>query len=82
MTHARSKEDEALLSPDNKQVAYLKGNDMYVTDVATAKETRLTTGGSETVFNGRLDWVYQEEVYGRGDFRAFRWAPDSKNSRF
>lgn len=76
------KEDEALLSPDAKTVAYLKGNDMYATDVATAKETRLTTGGSETVFNGRLDWVYQEEVYGRGDFRAFRWAPDSKKLAF
>ncbi|WMW81917.1 DPP IV N-terminal domain-containing protein [Undibacterium cyanobacteriorum] len=83
LTHTpEQKEDEALLSPDNKQVAYLKGNDMYVTDVATAKETRLTTGGSETVFNGRLDWVYQEEVYGRGDFRAFRWAPDSKKLAF
>jgi len=46
--------------------------------VATAKETRLTTGGSETVFNGRLDWVYQEEVYGRGSFRAFWWSPDTK----
>ena len=55
LTHTPDqKEDEALLSPDNKQVAYLKGNDMYVTDVATAKETRLTTDGSETVFNGRL----------------------------
>ena len=71
-------EDEALLSPDSTVVAYLKGNDMYVTNLATAKETRLTKGGSETVFNGRLDWVYQEEVYGRGHFRAFRWAPDSK----
>jgi dipeptidyl-peptidase-4 len=75
-------EDEALLSPDSKTVAYLKGNDMYATDVKTAKEKRLTTGGSETVFNGRLDWVYQEEVYGRGDFRAFRWAPDSKKLAF
>ena len=83
LTHTPDqKEDEALLSPDTKQVAYLKGNDMYVTDVATAKETRLTTGGSEPVFNGRLDWVYQEEFYGRGDFRAFRWAPDSKKLAF
>jgi dipeptidyl-peptidase-4 len=75
-------EDEALLSPNSQSVAYLKGNDMYVVDVKTAKEKRLTTGGSETVFNGRLDWVYQEEVYGRGDFRAFRWAPDSKKLAF
>ncbi len=75
-------EDEAILSPDSQSVAYLKGNDMYVTKVSTAKETRLSTGGSETVFNGRLDWVYQEEVYGRGHFRAFYWAPDSKKLAF
>ncbi|MFZ6719031.1 S9 family peptidase [Undibacterium sp. Ji49W] len=71
-------EDEALLSPDLQSVAYLKGNDLYVTDVASATEKRMTTGGSETVFNGRLDWVYMEEVYGRGRLRAFWWAPDSK----
>lgn len=70
--------DEPTFSPDGTQVAYLRGNDLYRVEVATAKETRLTTGGSETVFNGRLDWVYQEEVYGRGGFRAFWWAPDSK----
>jgi dipeptidyl-peptidase-4 len=70
--------EEPAFSPDGSQVAYLRGNDLYRVDVATAKETRLTTGGSETVFNGRLDWVYQEEVYGRGSFRAFWWSPDSK----
>jgi dipeptidyl-peptidase-4 len=75
-------EDEALLSPDFKSVAYLKGNDLYLTDLASARETRLTTGGSDTVFNGRLDWVYQEEVYGRGSFRAFYWSPDSRQIAF
>jgi len=75
---AGGKPDEPTFSPDGTQVAYLRGNDLYCVDVASAKETRLTTGGSETVFNGRLDWVYQEEVYGRGSFRAFWWAPDSR----
>ncbi len=71
-------EDEALLSPDSKSVAYLKGNDLYLITLATADETPLTTGGSDTRLNGRHDWVYQEELYGRGDFRAFWWAPDSQ----
>jgi dipeptidyl-peptidase-4 len=70
--------DEPTFSPDGRQVAFLRGNDLCCVEVATGRETRLTTGGSETVFNGRLDWVYQEEVYGRGSFRAFWWAPDSK----
>jgi len=70
--------DEPTFSPDGTQVAYLRGNDLYRVEVTTAQETRLTTGGSETVFNGRLDWVYQEEVYGRGSYRAFWWSPDSR----
>lgn len=75
-------ENEAILSPDTQYVAYLKGNDLYLSDIATGIEKKLTTGGSETVFNGRLDWVYQEEVYGRGSYRAFWWSPDSKQIAF
>ncbi|WP_243302015.1 S9 family peptidase [Geothrix oryzisoli] len=79
---AGGKPEEPTFSPDGTQVAYMRGNDLYRVDAATAQETRLTTGGSETVFNGRLDWVYQEEIYGRGSFRAFWWAPDSKRLAF
>ncbi len=75
---AGGKPDEPSLSPDGAQVAFLRGNDLYRVELANGQETRLTTGGSETVFNGRLDWVYQEEVYGRGSFKAFWWSPDSK----
>ena len=74
--------DEAILSPDAKSVAYLKGNDLYVTDIASATEKQMTTGGSDTNLNGRLDWVYMEEIYGRGILRAFWWAPDSGKLAF
>jgi dipeptidyl-peptidase-4 len=71
--------DEPAFSPDGAQVAFLRGNDLYRVEVATAQETRLTTGGGETVFNGRLDWVYQEEIYGRArGSKAFWWSPDSR----
>lgn len=69
-------------SPDGKHLAFLKGNDLHVLDLATGAEKALTTGGSETRFNGRLDWVYDEEVYGRGSTRAFWWAPDSRSLAF
>ncbi|MBR7794351.1 S9 family peptidase [Undibacterium sp. FT147W] len=83
LTHTPDQaEDEAILSPDAKSVAYLKGNDLYLTDIASATEKRLTTGGSETNLNGRLDWVYMEEIYGRGKLRAFWWAPDSQKLAF
>ncbi len=72
-------EDEPSFSPDGRQVAFLRGHDLFRVDLGTGAETRLTTGGGDTVFNGRLDWVYQEEVYGRGSFKAYWWAPDSRH---
>ncbi len=34
------------------------------------------------LLNGKLDWLYQEEIYGRGRFRAFWWSPDSSRLAF
>ena len=69
-------------SPDGAQVAYLRGNDLFVTEVATGRETRLTTGGGDNRYNGRLDWVYDEEVFGRGTTKAYWWSPDSRRVAF
>ena len=64
-------------SPDGRMIGFVRNNDMYVFDLATQKERRLTTDGGPKILNGRLDWVYQEELYGRGDFQAYWWSPDS-----
>ena len=32
---------------------------------------------SAEILNGKLDWLYQEEIYGRGRFRGYWWSPDS-----
>jgi dipeptidyl-peptidase 4 len=64
------------LSPDAKMVAFRRGYDLYSIDLATQKETRLTRGGTPTLINGGLDWVYPEEL----DLStAFWWSPDSKS---
>ncbi|MFC1531292.1 S9 family peptidase [Gemmatimonadota bacterium] len=63
----------AKLSPDARQVAFVRDNDLHVTDLASGEERRLTSDGSETIINGTTDWVYEEEL----DLRdAFRWSPD------
>jgi len=76
------KKEEASLSPDETRVAFVRENNLYAVDVATAREAALTTDGSPDVLNGKLDWVYQEEIYGRGTFRGYWWSPDSRRIAF
>jgi dipeptidyl-peptidase-4 len=69
-------EQDAKLSPDGKTVAFRRGWDLYTLDIATKKETRLTTDGSDTLRNGAPDWVYPEELTLS---TAYWWSPDSKS---
>ena len=45
-------------------------------------ERALTADGGPQLFNGKLDWLYQEEIYGRGNFRGYWWSPDSSRLAF
>ena len=50
-------------SPDGKMVSFVRGNNLYVEDISLQRRERaLTSDGSENILNGRLDWVYQEEL--------------------
>ncbi|MBL8861762.1 MAG: S9 family peptidase [Planctomycetes bacterium] len=71
-------EEELSFSPDGARVAFVAANDLWVADARTGAATRLTQDGSENVLNGKLDWVYQEELYGRGNFRGYWWSPDAR----
>ncbi|MFN7989577.1 MAG: S9 family peptidase [Thermoanaerobaculia bacterium] len=82
LTSDEAEEDVPAFSPDGSKVAYVKGNDLWFVDVATAKATRLTSDGSAAVLNGKLDWVYEEELAGRNGGRAYEWAPDSSAIAF
>ncbi len=70
-------ESEVSLSPDGRLVAFVRGGNLIVVDVEHHRELALTTDGGDRVRNGQLDWVYQEEIYGRGNFRGYWWSPDS-----
>lgn len=70
------KQQYATFSPDGKQVAFMRNNNLFVVDLATQKETKLTTDGKlNAIINGGADWVYEEEF---SMARAFEWSPDSK----
>ena len=77
LTRTPEREEEVTFSPDGSMVAFVRGHDLYVADVEHRREHALTTDGTEVIRNGLLDWVYQEEIYGRGNFRAYWWSPDS-----
>ncbi|HEX7831802.1 MAG TPA: DPP IV N-terminal domain-containing protein, partial [Thermoanaerobaculia bacterium] len=81
LTSRAGLEEEPTFSPDSKKVAFLRDNDLYVVDL-DGNETRLTKNGSATLLNGKLDYVYQEEIYGRGIWKGFWWSPDSSRIAF
>jgi dipeptidyl-peptidase-4 len=66
-------------SPDGRMVSYVRDSNLYVVDIAGQRERALTGGGGPDLLNGRLDWVYQEELYGRGNFKGYWWSPDSSS---
>jgi dipeptidyl-peptidase 4 len=82
LTSASGSEEHPSFSPDAKYVAYVRANNLYVSNVTTGRETALTTDGTSKILNGRLDWVYEEEIYGRGENRAYWWSPDSTRIAF
>lgn len=83
LTNDKDEEINPMLSPDGKKVAYTKNKDLYVVDIESAKEIRLTNDASDVVYNGFASWVYMEEIIGRSlDYRAFWWAPNSQMIAF
>ena len=83
LTNDTFPEINATLSPDGKYIGYTKNNDLYAVEIATQKENRLTTDGSDVILNGYASWVYTEEILGRASrYRSFWWSPDSKKIAF
>ena len=69
-------------SPDGRFVSFVRDHNLHLVEVATQRERALTRDGGPELFYGRLDWVYQEELYGRGDFKGYWWSPDSQRIAF
>lgn len=63
----------AKFSPDSTRVGYVRGNNIYIENLADAKITQLTKDGTFHLINGTFDWVYEEELFCRD---GWRWSPD------
>jgi dipeptidyl-peptidase-4 len=79
LTSTAGDEEEATFSPDGKLVAFARNHNLFTIDVASKTEKQLTSDGTPKLLNGMLDWVYQEEIYGRELFKGYWWSPDSKS---
>jgi dipeptidyl-peptidase-4 len=82
LTNNKDEEVGETFSPDGRMVGFVRGGNLYTIAIDGTHERRLTSDGGPKIFNGRLDWVYQEELYGRGNFEAYWWSPDSTRLAF
>jgi dipeptidyl aminopeptidase/acylaminoacyl peptidase len=62
-----------VVSPDGRRSAFIRGFDLWVRDLASGRETRVTTDGVE-------DYGYATDNAGwvRSDRPVVRWSPDSR----
>jgi len=76
----------ATFSPDGKNIAYVKRNNLFVANIApeTSRSSIMTRnitsdGVFNKIINGATDWVYEEEF---AFDKAFFWSPDGKKIAF
>ncbi len=66
----------ATFSPDGNKVGFVRGNNIFIKDLASGKETQVTTDGlHNNIINGATDWVHEEEF---AFSIAYFWSPNSK----
>jgi hypothetical protein len=54
-------EIHAAFSPDGAWIGFVRAGDLYVAPTAGGPPRALTDDGSEVIFNGDPDWVYEED---------------------
>ncbi len=62
------------ISPDSKYVSFVRDHNLCIVSTADGKQRAVTTGGSEVLRKGEVDWVYSEEL---DIYSGYWWSPDS-----
>ena len=68
-------------NPDESAIAFVNNDGLNFFEIATEEVTTMKADDEKHLV-GKLDWVYQEELYGRGNFKGFWWHPDGKQVAF
>ena len=66
-------------SPDSKYISFVRGHNLFVKPTTTGAEIALTKDGTANLYNGEVDWLYEEELDVRSNYF---WSPDSKQILF
>jgi len=74
LLNSESRIDDVKFSPDGNSVSFVRDANLWVVSTSGGEARALTTGGSEEILKGKLDWVYPEELDAR---TAYWWSPDS-----
>ena len=72
-TQVKTGKEPGVLSPDGKQAAFIRNWNLWVRDVATGKETQLTTDGVEN-----FGYATDNAGWQHSDKAILEWSPDSK----
>jgi dipeptidyl-peptidase 4 len=72
LTETPDPEIDPRLCPSGERVAFVRKDDLFVIDVATGKETKLTNGGPAGTTRGQSDFLAQEEL---DEPHGFFWSP-------
>ena len=66
---------------NESKLAFASKRGLHVFDLES-KSTKTLPAESPSHLVGMLDWVYQEELYGRGNFKGYWWQPDGDQIAF
>ena len=68
--------DDPKFSPDGNYLSYIRGHNLYVNKLKDNNPpSRLTDSQADTLLDGEVDWVYEEELDVRSNYF---WSPDSR----
>jgi dipeptidyl-peptidase-4 len=75
LTETPAPEIDPKPNADGSKVAFVREGELFVLDVLSRKETRLTTGAEDGLTHGLAEYIAQEEL---NRFTGFWWSPDGQ----
>ncbi len=80
LTETDAFETDVKFSPKGNFVSFIRGQNIFVLNIASGKEVQLTKdGGSNNIKNGMSEFVAQEEM---GRMTGYWWSPDEAHIAF